>query len=109
LPVWLAVMVERLLVLLIPVIGVIYPLVQILLSLYDKAMRKRIYRLYGELRFLEKDVESRREGQSIVDLNDRLDQLEEKTSRLQVPATYMSMLYTLRDHIIVVRGRLKRP
>jgi TRAP-type uncharacterized transport system substrate-binding protein len=109
LPVWLAVMVERLLVLLIPVIGLIYPLVQILPSLYDKAMRKRIYRLYGELRFLEKDVESRREGQSIVDLNDRLDQLEEKTSRLQVPATYMSMLYTLRDHIIVVRGRLKRP
>jgi TRAP-type uncharacterized transport system substrate-binding protein len=108
LPFWLAVLMGRLMVLIIPVIGVIYPLVQIVPSLYDQAMRQRIYRLYGELRFLEKDMESRGAGQHSGDLNERLDRIEEKADSLVVPATYGSMLYTLRDHIVQVRGRLKR-
>jgi hypothetical protein len=109
LPFWLAVLMGRLMVLIIPVIGVIYPLVQIVPSLYDQAMRQRIYRLYGELRFLEKDMESRGAGQHSGDLNEQLDRIEEKADSLVVPATYGSMLYTLRDHIIQVRERLKRP
>jgi TRAP-type uncharacterized transport system substrate-binding protein len=109
LPFWLAVLMGRLLVLIIPVVGVIYPLVQVLMTSYDLSMRQRIYRLYGELRFMEKDMESRVAGQSADDLSDRLDQIEEKASRLKVPATYGSMLYTLRDHIVQVRGLLKKP
>ena len=106
LPFWLAVLMERLLVLLIPLVGVIYPLVRVLPTLYDNAMRQRIYRLYGELRFLEKELGSRGAGTDSSDLRERLDRLEETANRLQVPTTYGSMVYTLRDHIVLVRGRL---
>jgi hypothetical protein len=107
LPFWLAVLMDRLMVLFIPVIGVIYPLAQTLPSLYDKAMRQRIYRLYGELRYLEDELASHRANESRGDLNLQLDRLEQKANHLQMPTTYANMLYTLRDHIVLVRQRIK--
>ena len=106
LPFWLAVLVGRLLVLLIPVVGVIYPLVRFMPALYGLQMQRRIFRLYGELRFLEKDVEAHGAGQDISDLNARLDRLEEKANHLRVPMFYSNMLYTLQMHITMVRERM---
>jgi TRAP-type uncharacterized transport system substrate-binding protein len=108
LPFWLAVLMGRLLILIIPVVGVIYPLVQVLMTSYDLSMRQRIYRLYGELRFIEKDLKLPSGRQRIDDLTERLDRLAEKANRLQVSSTYASMLYFLRDHIVQVREQLKR-
>jgi TRAP transporter TAXI family solute receptor len=108
LPFWLAVLVDRLLVLLIPVVGVIYPLVRFTPALYGLQMQRRIFRLYGELRFLERDLESHGAGQDIGDLSSRLDRLEEKTNHLRVPVFYSNMLYTLRMHITLVRERMAR-
>ena len=108
LPFWLAVLIGRLLVLLIPVVGVIYPLVRFAPALYGLQMQRRIFRLYGELRFLEKELESHGPGQDIGDLSARLDRLEEKANRLRVPVFYANMLYTLRMHIALVRARMER-
>jgi TRAP transporter TAXI family solute receptor len=108
LPFWLAVLIGRLLVLLIPVVGVIYPLVRFAPALYGLQMQRRIFRFYGELRFLERELESRGAGQSIDDLSSRLDRIEEKANHLRVPVFYSSMLYTLRMHISLVRGRMER-
>jgi len=37
----------------------------------------------------------------------QLDRLEEQANHLRVPVTYASMQYLLRDHIALVRSRLK--
>jgi TRAP transporter TAXI family solute receptor len=108
LPFWLAVMIDRLLILLIPLFGVIYPLLRLMPALYGWEMRWRIFRLYRELRILEKDLESRSAGQSIGDLNEWLERLEDKANRLRVPLFYANQLYTLRVHITLVRERLMR-
>ena len=108
LPFWLAVLVDRLLVLLIPLVGVIYPLVRFAPALYGMQMQRRIFRLYGELRFLERDLGSYGIGQNIGDLSSRLDRIEEKANRLRVPVFYSNMLYTLRMHIALVRQRMER-
>jgi TRAP transporter TAXI family solute receptor len=108
LPFWLAVLVDRLLVLLIPVVGVLYPLVRFAPAVYGLQMQRRIYRLYGELRFLEKDLESPGAEQSIGDLRARLDRIQEKANHLRVPVFYSNMLYTLRMHITLVRERMER-
>jgi hypothetical protein len=102
------VLIARLLVMLIPVIGLIYPLVRFAPALYGLQIQRRIFRLYGELRFLEKDLEAHAPGKDIGDLSVRLDRLEEKANRLRVPVFYSSMLYTLRMHIALVRGRMER-
>ena len=58
LPFWMASLVGRLLVLLIPIVAVLYPMVRLLPELYNWLMRSKIARLYGELRFLEDEIEA---------------------------------------------------
>ena len=56
LPFWMASLVGRLLVLLIPIVAVLYPMMRFLPALYGWLMRRKIARLYGELRFLEDEI-----------------------------------------------------
>ena len=57
-PFWVAVLVSQLLLVLLPIIGVAYPLLRVLPALYEWGMRRRIYNLYGELKFLEAALEA---------------------------------------------------
>jgi TRAP-type uncharacterized transport system substrate-binding protein len=106
LPFWLAVLIDRLLVLLIPVVGVLYPLLRLLPALFGWQIQRQIFRLYGELRFLEHDLETRGSGQSLDELSSRLDRIEEQAHRLRAQGIYSNMRYTLWMHITLVRERL---
>ena len=106
LPFWAASLAGRMLVVLIPIIGILYPLLRILPAIHGWMMRRRIARLYGELRFLEDDLAARPEQQAGDSIAARLDHLERQANRLRIPATYASMLYMLRHHIDLVRQRL---
>jgi TRAP-type uncharacterized transport system substrate-binding protein len=108
LPFWLASLVSQLLVLLIPVIGVIYPMFRLLPALYGWSMRRRIFRLYGELKFLEAELEARGAGQAGPEISARLEQLEERANHMQVPKAFAHLLYTLRVHIELVRARIAK-
>jgi TRAP transporter TAXI family solute receptor len=107
LPFWLAVLASRLLVLLIPLVGIAYPLLRVIPALYGWSMRHRIFRLYGELKFIEAEVESAN-GPADAQLAERLDRLEYRASRLRVPNAFANLLYQLRAHIGLVRGRVEQ-
>jgi TRAP transporter TAXI family solute receptor len=105
LPFWMASLVGHLLVLLIPTIAVLYPMFRFLPGLYGWLMRRKIARLYGELRFLEDEIT---DGGSTdrAQLTARLDWLEKQANQLRMPIAYESMMYLLRHHISIVRNRL---
>jgi len=105
LPYGLAVLATRLLVLLIPVVGVAYPLIRTAPAIYSWSMRRRIFRLYGELKYIEVELEARH-GRPVGDLATQLEQLEERANHLQVPFGFAHFLYQLRNHIALVRARL---
>jgi hypothetical protein len=92
--------VGRLIVVLIPVLGVFYPLMRFLPALYGWAMRSKVTRLYGELRQLEDEMERRGSGGATAPLVARLDRL------VKLPPGFANQLYMLRDHIALVRTRL---
>jgi len=108
LPFWMAVFVARLLVLLIPILGVAYPAIRLLQAIYGWGMRRRIFNLYGELKFLEADLEARAPGTPADDLRASLEKLEYKANHMRVPVTFAHLLYTVRVHIGLVRARLQR-
>ena len=108
LPFWLAVLAGRLLVLLIPVVGVAYPLLRILPALYDWSMRRKVFRLYGELKFIELELESKG-GKTPDDLLGRLNHLEERANHLRLPTGFAHLHYTLRQHINLVKAHLHLP
>jgi hypothetical protein len=107
LPYWAAVMAERLLLVLLPIVGLLLPLVRVVPALYDRLMQRRIIRLYGELKVLEAELGSRDPADPTRDLADRLGALEVRAGRLRVPLRYSQMLYTLKQHVEMVRGRLR--
>lgn len=109
LPFWVAVLVGRLLYFLIPIVGVLYPLLRVAPGLYGWAMRRRIYRLYGELKFLEHELDGGAGSEAGSRLRDQLEQLERRVERMHVPLAYANQVYTLRLHINLVRSRLAQP
>ena len=105
LPFWLAILASRLLLLLIPVLGVAYPLLRFAPLLYRWSIQRRIFRLYGELKFIEAELD-RPAGTVNGDALARLQRLEDHANRLLVPVGYAYLLYTLRSHIAMVRDRV---
>ena len=104
LPFWLAALTSRLLVLLIPIVGVVYPLFRLVPAIYGWSMRRRIFRLYGELKFLEAQLSAGNPGERTI-LIEHLDDLETRANRIRVPIAFSHMLYTLKHHISLVQQR----
>ena len=98
----------RLLVLSIPVVGIAYPLLRLVPALYQWSMRRRIFRLYGELRSIELELASKG-AKSPADLLDRLRRLEERANHLRLPTGYADLHYTLRQHIDHVKAHMDLP
>jgi len=103
LPFFVATYVERLAILLVPLLVVLVPIFNLLPQVLRWRARSRIYRWYGELALLERDVANRK-GELPIDkwLAD-IDRIELAAARIKTPTSYASEAYTLREHIALVR------
>jgi hypothetical protein len=108
LPFWIATLVEKTLVVLIPLAALLYPVFKLLPQMYDWTMHLRIRRLYDEIRSIESDMEAQGPQFDANALNAKLDQIDQRANHLQLPTVYASNLYTLRSHIDLVRTRLAK-
>jgi TRAP-type uncharacterized transport system substrate-binding protein len=106
LPFWIATLVEKILVVLVPMAALLYPMFKFLPQIYDWTMQLRIRRLYDEMRLIESEMGVEGHGRDADAMIAKLDQLDERANHLQLPRVYASMLYTLRMHINLVRSRL---
>jgi hypothetical protein len=108
-PFWMAALIGKLVILLIPILGVLYPMMRFFPRIYDWAMRRKVLRMYGELRLLEDELaRARASGGDTREMAARLDRLEQQANHVRVPNTYASMIYILRDHVDQVRAGLRR-
>jgi TRAP-type uncharacterized transport system substrate-binding protein len=108
LPFWIATLVEKTLVVLIPLAALLYPVFKLLPQMYDWTMQLRIRRLYDEIRSIESDMEAQGPQFDANALNTKLDQIDQRANHLQLPTVDASNLYTLRSHIDLVRTRLAK-
>ena len=108
LPFWLAVLVDRLFVLLLPVIALLIPLMRVAPALYSWRVRSKVFRCYGELKFLEDDLKNHFDRARLPEYRDRLDALDEEAAELHVPLGFTDLVYTLREHVNLVRHILDK-
>jgi hypothetical protein len=104
LPFWLAVLVQRILILIIPVVGIIYPLWSLVPRLYRWQMQRRVFNIYRELYIVEHAL-LRAPSDRVVMA--RLDDLEQRVLSMRLPAAYSEMSYNLRANIRMVRQRAR--
>ena len=108
LPFWVAVLIDRMVVMLVPVLAILIPVVRFTPTVYAWRIRSRIYRWYGRLKVLEIDMQSAKGQDEIRSLIERLDAIEQSVSRIPTPLAFSEYLYNLRSHIDLVRARLDR-
>lgn len=103
LPFWAATLVDRLVVMIVPLLAVLVPLFKFAPQLYGWRVRSRIYRYYGELKFLEASVIEQPARHSRAEWLEQLDRIDAAVNRLPTPVSFSDMFYTLRGHIDLVR------
>ena len=103
LPFWLATYAERALILIIPLVVILIPLLNLLPQLLRWRVRSRIYRWYGELALLERDVATRQGTLPVEKWLQDLDRVEDAVEHIHTPVSHASEAYTLREHIGLVR------
>ncbi len=106
-PFWLASFINRLLVVLVPLLLILVPGVKLAPSIYRWKIQLSIYPFYKALLEIEKDTfESTLDAEARQAIIDKLDHLEEKLSTIKIPAAFADVFYGLRGHINFVRTRL---
>jgi hypothetical protein len=105
LPFWAASLVDRLWLLLLPLLGLLIPLFRIAPPTYRWRVRRRIYLWYEKLREIDDDLVEATSEEERQPLRQRLAALDDEASSVSVPLSYMDELYNLRLHIRLLEER----
>ncbi|PSL20419.1 TAXI family TRAP transporter solute-binding subunit [Shimia abyssi] len=106
LPYWLAAQLNRMLLLILPVLLIFVPLFRILPSLYAYFMGWRVWQHYPQIRDIEDDLERQQDDENLMEMDRELVEMDERISRLRLPAAYRQAAYQARLHIDLVRSRI---
>jgi TRAP-type uncharacterized transport system substrate-binding protein len=106
-PFWLATIINRILVVLVPMLLILIPGLKSIPSIYRWRIRLRILRWYRALLVLEEEISTQTTPEKCKELIDRLNQIEQTVNKLKIPASFADQFYSLRSHISIVRERLK--
>ncbi len=102
-PFWIASNIDRLKILIIPLLTLLIPLLKGIMPLYAFTMRSKIYRWYDDLHEIELEVDHTPKEELLT----RLDSLKQEIqSQTKVPLSYKGEYYELLSHIELIRGMI---
>jgi uncharacterized protein len=102
LPFWLALALDRLKVMLVPLFTLLFPLIKIAPPLYRWRIRSKIFRWYRILREIDQEVMRGGALENPEMYHQRLQSLDEELDKVSVPLSYMEEFYNLRVHIALI-------
>jgi TRAP transporter TAXI family solute receptor len=105
-PFWIAILIERLLLLALPVLTVAIPLLKFVPALYKWHARERLLHWYGQLKDIESKLEREPRAAQLEVLLARIDQIDREVRRGSIPFGFSDQFYVLRGHIDFVRARV---
>ncbi len=108
LPFWTANLLDRMKVMLIPLLTLLIPLIKIMPPTYRWQARKKVYRWYRELKVLDYEHPDQLPTDALLTTISKLDDMQEEARKVTIPLSYSDELYNLRLHIDLVRRKLKK-
>jgi len=109
LPYWAANFVDRMLILLIPIVGVLIPVIKLAPLAYTHRLKSRIGRWYAQLGAVESEMTSQLDATRTDQYLSRLDAIEAEVNATSMPNWLSEQVYLLRAAIDLVRERLGTP
>jgi hypothetical protein len=106
LPFWVASLISRTRILLVPLLTLMIPLIRLTPPIYRWRIRSGIYRWYEVLRRIDQGLSDPHAGRSILVHRAELERIEAELREINVPLSYMQEFYNLRLHLELVRRRV---
>lgn len=106
LPFWAATFVNRTLIVILPLLALLIPLTKIIPMVYVWLVKRKLFRYYGELRFLDTQLQEIKSAEDVQDCLDKLNDIEAKVVNVKLPVPFSQYAYELRAHIELVRSKL---
>jgi TRAP-type uncharacterized transport system substrate-binding protein len=104
LPFWLAVWMDRLVVLLVPLVAILIPVMKLLPSVYDWRVRRPLWKWYDALRKLETAMADQPED--TAKHQQELQRIDDGIATLPLPVKYSEAHHNLRSYAEYVRRHL---
>jgi TRAP transporter TAXI family solute receptor len=108
LPFWAATLVDRLKIMLLPLLVLLLPFFKLMPPIYRWRVRSRIYRWYSELEAVDPRIQKDDIGGRVEEYLAKLDRIEDKVIEVSIPLSYSEELYDLRLHIEMLRNELRK-
>jgi hypothetical protein len=102
-PFWAANFVQRLLLILIPLVAVVVPIIKLFPELQKFQQERKLFRLYGELKLVEIDIKVKKD---LAVLAVKIDAINAAIDNTKFAQVFVDRVYTLREHVAFVKGRL---
>lgn len=106
LPFWLATLVDRLKVMILPMLVLLIPLFKIIPPMLKWRINRKINRWYKSIQSIDILLNESLPPDQLDGLIRRLEDIEQKVTGIAVPAGYADKLYDLRVHIDLVRTKM---
>lgn len=106
LPFWAATFVNRTLIVILPLLALLIPLTKIIPMVYVWLVKRKLFRYYGELRFLDTQLQEIKSAEDVQECLDKLNDIEAKVVNVKLPVPFSQYAYELRAHIELVRSKL---
>jgi TRAP transporter TAXI family solute receptor len=107
LPYALAVNLERLKILLIPLLTLLYPLFKVTPPAFRWQIRRRIFKWYKRLKKLDVRAYEATTPEEAAAIREELNVMDKMVMETSVPLSYTDAIYSLRIHMNLIRTRLK--
>jgi uncharacterized protein len=107
LPYGTAVLLDRLKILVLPLLALLLPLFKIAPPLYTWRIRSKIYKWYAAVREVESSIQQDKVSGDPASLINQLSELDRQVASVSVPLSYAAELYHLRLHIRFLQEKLQ--
>ncbi|WP_116123730.1 TAXI family TRAP transporter solute-binding subunit [Paraburkholderia sp. BL6669N2] len=110
LPFWLASLIERRLLILLPFMALVLGLLQALPRMLEARIRRRLVVWYREIKSLEDEIWRNRQPtpDHIAKWRDEIENIDAHASQIRIPYRYFQDVYALKQAIGVVRNRISQ-
>lgn len=107
LPFWAATFINRTLIVMLPLLALLIPLTRIIPMVYVWLVKRKLFRFYGELRFLDAQLKDLTSDEDIQACIHKLNDIESKVVNIKLPVPFSQYAYELRAHIELVRSKCR--
>ena len=107
-PFWIASTMDRLIIMIIPLLTLLFPLIKGALPLYRWRVRSKVYKWYKILHVIDSRLNTSDKNELLEIKNELMEVLKDIQKETKIPLSYMGEYYDLKVHANLILGKIEK-